>query len=453
MAVRVLIVEDDTGLREFCALVLERAGYEVVQAECGKAGQDALRSSSFDVVVTDLKMPLVGGLEVLRTAKQIDPDTAVILITGHPTVETAVKAMKSGASDFLLKPFTAEQLAAAVKAPLENRHSREAYGILRRELRKSVGVGGLVGRSDRMLQLFHDVQRAAAVDMNVLILGESGVGKEVVAKAIHDESIRRDRPFVPLNCAAIPEPLLEAEIFGYERGAFTGAQTSREGLLEFADKGTLLLDEICEMNPLLQAKLLRALEEGNARRVGGRKPVPFDVRFVAATNRNIRDEIRIGRFRQDLFFRIDVIEIEVPPLRDRPEDIPLLAAHFLEAAAGRRRPKLDGIRQEALDILMAHDWPGNARELRNAVERAAAYAKGPFIELEDLPQAVRTSGTAVMPGSFREWKERMLERLEQEFLRDALMANGGNVSRAARALQINRSTLQRRMRKQGSPAA
>jgi len=319
--------------------------------------------------------------------------------------------------------------------------------------RRAFTPNGLVGRSAGMLSLFDHIRRAASVDAHVLILGESGAGKEGVARAIHENSDRKGGAFLALNCAAIPETLLEAEVFGYERGAFTGAQVSKEGLLEAADGGTLLLDEVCELDPRLQAKLLRAVEEGAARRLGGRKLIPFDVRFVAATNREIHEEVQKGRFRQDFFFRIGVIEIRIPPLRQRREDIPLLAAHFLEACSSRHHLRIEGIAPEVLDLLMSYEWPGNIRELKNAVERAVAYARGPLITLADLPELVLQGAGRQGVQSFRAWKKDTLERLERKFLRDTLAEHGGIVSHAAKALGLHRSTLQRLMRKHHLPAA
>jgi DNA-binding NtrC family response regulator len=361
--------------------------------------------------------------------------------------------MKSGAFDYLMKPFSEEELLAVVGGALEKRRTKEAYGLLRGQLRRSFAPNGMVGRSRPMLALFDDIRKAAESDATVIILGESGAGKEQVARGTHENSGRRERPFLPINCAAIPENLLEAELFGHERGAFTGAQSSKEGLLEAADGGTLFLDELCELSLVFQAKLLRAVEEGAVRRVGGRKPIQFDVRFTAATNRDIRAEIRKGRFREDLFFRLDVIEIHVPALRDRREDIPLLAAHFLEASAPRRRTKIEGITQEAMEILTRYDWPGNVRELKNAIERALAYAVGAVITVEALPEAVRRGSELEAPHSFRLWKEKTLERLEREFLKRTLDEQRGNVSRAAKALGVHRSTLQRFMRRHRLSAA
>lgn len=450
---RILVVEDDPNLLATCAEVLQRAGYEVVTAASGEAAEADLRISAIDVVVADLKMPTMGGLEVLRIAKEADPDIIVILITGFPTVETAVEAMKSAAFDYLIKPFSMDQLLEVVGDSLERRRTREAYGVLRSQLRRSFSLSGIVGQTKRVFKLFDDVRKAALVDANVLILGESGAGKELLARAIHDNSARQGRPFLPITCAATPENLLEAELFGYDRGAFTGPQVTREGLLEAAEGGTLFLDEVSELSLRLQAKLLRALEERTVRRLAGRIPIPFDVRLMAATNRDIHEELRRGRFREDLFFRLDVIEIAIPPLRDRREDIPLLTAHFLEACSAHHGKDIVGVTQGALNLLIRYDWPGNVRELKNAVERAVASAKRPFITPEDLPPAVLIGAESQARSSFHEWKEKTLERLEKEFLEAALEEHGGNVTRAAKALGIHRSTLQRLMRRHKLPAA
>jgi DNA-binding NtrC family response regulator len=448
---RVLVVEDDRRVLEACAAILEQAGYVVARAESGRHAEALLHGSAVDAVVADLKMPAMGGLELLKIAKEVDPDIIVILITGYPAIETAVEAMKFGASDYLVKPFTQERLRDAVGKALEERRMKEAYGVLRSQLRRSFSLGGIVGQSRTVLQLFDDIRTAASVNANVLALGESGAGKELVARAIHDNSRRQGKPFVAINCAAIPETLLEAELFGYERGAFTGAETRKEGLFEAAHGGTVFLDEVCELTPNLQAKLLRALEEGAVRRLAGRQPIPFDVRFIAATNRDVQEEMRKGRFRGDLFFRIDLIEIHVPSLRERAEDIPLLAAHFLEAAVANYGKEIEGITRQAMELLTRHDWPGNVRELKNAVERAVIYARSPFITPAELPEAVLWGTLRHDRHRFREWREKTLERLEREFLERALAEHGGNVTHTAKALGIHRSTLQRLMRKHHLP--
>jgi len=452
-AERLLIVEDDANALGFYVEVLEQAGYEVITADSGPAAEVVLRTSAIDVVVTDLRMPKLDGLDILRIAKGAAPETVVILVTGFPAVETAVEAMKSGAVDYLVKPFSSHQLLAAVQGPIEKRRTKESFGLLRRQLRDSFTLGGLVGRSKAMLKLFDNIRKAAAGAANVLILGESGSGKELVARAVHENSSRRGKHFVPLNCAAIPDELLEAELFGYERGAFTGAHVSREGLLETANGGTLFLDEVCELSTHLQAKLLRALEESAVRHLGGRRPVPLDVRFMAATNRNVHEELRGQRFREDLFFRLNVIEIHVPSLRERREDIPLMVPHFLDACSAHSGKRLEGITPGALELLINHDWPGNVRELKNALERAVAYAEGPFIAPADFPESVTEGDEHQGPKPFHEWKEKTLDRLEREFLASSLEEHGENVTRTAKALGIHRSTLQRLMKRYNLPAA
>jgi DNA-binding NtrC family response regulator len=452
MSERTLVVEDDRSMLEACAEVLRRAGYDVLTAANSEAAQTLLKTEAIDAAVIDLVMPTMGGLDLLRAAKEADPEIAVVLITAFPTVETAVEAMKIGATDYLSKPFSPEQLLAAVRAAVEKRSARETHGLLKGQLRHLPQISGIVGRSRKLLALVDEVLKAAAVDASVLILGESGSGKELVARAIHDRSNRAAKPFVAINSAAIPENLLESELFGYERGAFTGALVAREGLLESANGGTVFLDEVGELSLRLQAKLLRALEERAVRRLSGRKAVPFDVRFMAASNRDLREEVARERFRKDLFFRLDVIEITVPPLRERRDDIPLLAAFFLEACLARAPQEISGISPAALELLTGYDWPGNVRELKNAVERAVAFAAGPVIVPDDLPATVTQGALRQSPGSYREWKEKTLERLEREYIESVLAEQEGNVTRAAQVLGIHRSTLQRLMRRLKLPA-
>jgi DNA-binding NtrC family response regulator len=452
MSERILVVDDDAATLDVCVEVLKRAGYEPLTAGSGQAAAAILRAEVVDAIVVDLRMPNMGGLELLQVAKEVDPNLVAILMTGYPTVETAVGAMKFGASEYLVKPFSPEQLLQVVQSGLNVRKTKEAHGLLRGQLRRSLVLGGMLGQGHRMRRLFEDIRRAAAVDASVLILGESGAGKELVARAVHENSPRQGKPFVAINCAAIPENLLESELFGYERGAFTGAVVARPGLLETAAGGTMFLDEVCDLTPPLQSKLLRALEESTLRRVGGRSPIPLDVRFVAATNHDIHQEVRAGRFREDLFFRLDVIELQVPPLRERREDIPLLATHLLETSSARLGKQLEGVTAEAMQLLVRYDWPGNVRELRNAMERAVAYARGPFVTPDDLPPAIVRDADAQAP-TFRQWKEKTLERLESDFLEKALEEHGGNVTRAAHALGIHRSTLQRLLRRLKTPGA
>ena len=449
MGERLLVVEDHAGLRDFCVATLDGAGYEVIGVGSSADAERVLRTSPVALVVTDLKLPGGSGLDVLKRAKEADPATAVVLITGFPAVDTAVAAMKAGAVDYLIKPFSADRLLEAVREGLSTRKRREVYEALRREV-DTFTVDGLVGRSPRMLQLFDRIRKAAAVDANVLILGDSGAGKERVARTIHSNSRRSRGPFVAINCAALPESLLEAELFGYERGAFTGAQSTRDGLLQAADGGTLLLDELCEMQPAIQAKLLRALEEGSVRRLGGRKPISFDVRFIAATNQDIRAAVRAGRFRHDLFFRIHIIEIVVPRLAERREDIALLAVHFLQTLSASRATPIEGIDPAALEALARYDWPGNVRELRNVIERAAAFAGGPIITLADLPDTIVPGAPAGAPLTFRAWKKETLERLAHGFIQQALDHHGGNISQTARTLGLHRSTIQRFLRRSPS---
>jgi DNA-binding NtrC family response regulator len=452
MSERILVVDDDPSTLELYAEALKRAGYEPLTSDSGQGAEAILQTEAVDAIVVDLRMPNMGGLELLQAAKDTDPNLVAVLMTGYPTVETAVEAMKFGASEYLVKPFSPEQLIRAVRSGLDVRRTKEAHGLLRSQLRRAFGVGGMLGQTQGMQRLFEDVRRAAAVDAAVLILGESGAGKELVARAVHENSPRQGKPFLAINCAAIPENLLESELFGHERGAFTGAVVSRPGLLETAAGGTMFLDEVCDLGVPLQSKLLRALEESSLRRLGGRSVIPLNVRFVAATNRDIHEEVRRGRFREDLFFRLDVIQLQVPPLRDRREDIPLLATSFLESCSARLGKQIEGVTAEAMQLLVRYDWPGNVRELKNAVERAVAYAQGPLVTAADLPQAVMRDAQTEPP-TFRQWKERTLERLERDFLEKALEEHGGNITHAAQALGIHRSTLQRLLRRLKPPVA
>jgi DNA-binding NtrC family response regulator len=430
---RILVAEDNPHVLALWAAMLERAGHEVTCVSSGAAAEQSLRTSAIDLLVTDLKLPAPGGLDLLRIAKQIDARIGVVLITGYPSVDTAVEAMKAGAVDYLVKPFSAEHLLALIASTLEAVAAREAYALLRTGA-QAFTVGGMVGRSRRMLELLDRARRAAAVDANVLILGESGAGKERVARTLHDNSARANGPFVAMNCTAIPETLLEEE------------------LLEAAHGGSLFLDELCELHPVRQAKLLRAIEEGGVRRLGSLKPAAFDVRFISSTNRDIAEYVRRERFRADLFFRLAVIELHVPPLRERREDIPLLAAYFLQASAGRRSATIEGFTSPALDALTAYTWPGNVRELRNVVERAAAFAREALITPADLPDSVIAARAAASSGTLRQWKQHAVRRLERQYITRALEDHGGNISRTARALGVHRSTLQRLMRRQGPPS-
>ena len=364
-------------------------GVRVVLASDGQAALERLQEGGIDLILTDLKMPGLTGLELLRAAKAIAPDVDVILLTAFGTVEEAVKAMKDGAYDFLTKPFQREQLLKVVRKALERRDLIEQNSALQQRLDDLLRQGDMIGASPAFRRMMTLVEQVADSSATVLVQGESGTGKELVARAIHERSSRRDGPFVAVNCAALPETLLESELFGYEKGAFTGAAGRKEGRFELADGGTLFLDEIADLSPVTQPKILRVLQEGEFERVGGTQTIRVDVRIVAATNQDLATLVRDKRFREDLFYRLNVITIQVPPLRERREDVPVLAQHFLRVYAAKNNRQLDGFSDEALGCLEAYSWPGNVRELENVVERAVVLARGARIEVADLPEAVR----------------------------------------------------------------
>jgi len=454
----VVIVDDDPTQCLVISRVLEREGYGVAVFHDGQSALDGLMLLLPDCLCLDMVMPGLSGLEVLQRVRARHLDLPVIVLTADTTVGSVVEAMRLGAYDYLGKPIDRTRLATAIRNAVE-RHGMERR--LKRLERVVEGrpYPGIVGASSRMRDLFTEIDRVAASDITVLVHGESGTGKELVARAIHENSGRRSGPFLAINCAAVPEPLMESELFGHEAGAFTGAASRRRGMLELADAGTLLLDEIGELPQPLQAKLLRALQERRFRRVGGADEIASDFRLLAATNRNLADDVRAGRFREDLYFRVAVFEIEVPPLRERREDIPLLARHFAdELSAGASRPGVE-LSPEACDTLVRHDWPGNVRELHNTIERALVVCNGGAIQPRDLPQRIRdagdgveavtpagTGGTASWPGA-----DGVLEiaELERRAIAEALRRTGGNHARAAQLLGLSRATLYRKLKQIG----
>jgi two-component system response regulator PilR (NtrC family) len=387
----VVVADDERSMRELLAIVLAREGYEVAVAENGRQALDAIAAGGADLLISDIRMPDMSGVEVLRAAKQQDPDFDGIFITAFASAETAVDALRLGACDYLTKPFDVDELKLRVRKALERRTLRRENVALKRLVGAPHCFGGMIGRGDAMLAVFRLIETIAATTSTVLITGESGTGKELAARAIHFHSLRRDRPFVALNCGALTETLLESELFGHVKGAFTGAAGPKKGLVEVAHEGTIFLDEIGEMSPGMQVKLLRVLQERKFRRVGGTDETEADIRIVAATNRDLRKEVTEGRFREDLYYRINVIPLHLPPLRERREDIALLAQHFLERFASEMGKAIEGFSPEARAALEAYAWPGNIRELENAVERAMALESSPVIGLASLPDAVRAA--------------------------------------------------------------
>jgi DNA-binding NtrC family response regulator len=459
---RILVVDDEPDMVDNVVRILRREGYRCLSATDGKKALEVLDAHRPDLLLTDLKMPGMDGMDLLRAAHETDPALPVIIITAFSSIESAVAAIKEGAFDYLPKNFSVEQLRVSVERALRQRHLQVENKNLREQLHTTFRFESLLGRSPAMARVFELVRKAARSDANILVQGESGTGKELIARAIHANSPRAPQPFIPVDCASLPEHLLESELFGHEKGAFTGAIRTKPGLMESADRGTLFLDEIGEMPLGLQAKLLRALQERQIRRVGGNQLVDVDVRVVSATNRDLRTAANKGEFRDDLFYRVNVIMIPLPPLREREGDVQLLAHAFLERYG---KGSLRGIEDDVLAALQAYRWPGNVRELQNVIERACALADGDRLRLADLPDYVIGGGAdagAVELGgadalqearsaghgmTLKDAKEHWLNVLEASYLRDLLGRHDGNVSAAAKAAGIDRKTFHRLINK------
>src|SRR4029077_10894900 len=376
---RILVVDDEPSMRELPAIVLRREGYDVLLSETRKRTIATLEREPVDILISDIKMPDLSGVDVLRAAKQIDQDILGIMITAFASTETAVEAMRLGACDYLSKPFDVDLLRMKVREKIENRQLKQENVLLKRTLGLAHQFTNIIGRSENMLDVFKMIETVARTNSTILLTGESGTGKGLVAQAIHFHSLRRDKPLVAVNCGALPEALLESELFGHMSGSFTGADANKKGLIEVAERGTVFLDEIGEMSGVMQVKLLRVLQERKFRRVGGLEEMQADIRVIAATNQDLAKLVADGRFREDLFYRINVIPIVLPPLRDRREDIPLLAEHFLAKYAEQMQKPVTNISRPAMDLLMRHDWPGNIRELENVLERAVALEATPTV--------------------------------------------------------------------------
>jgi DNA-binding NtrC family response regulator len=441
----ILVVDDDAEMRELVRDVLAERGHHVTTAGGGREALQRLAEEDYAAVLTDLRMKEMQGIELLGEIRRLYPDTGVILMTAFGSIETAVEAMKHGASDYLVKPVKTDELVRVVERVLREAALRREIARLRREVHKEYSFHQILGKSKPMQEVFDLIRRVADSPTNVLITGESGTGKELVAKAIHYNSDRRHAPFVPVNCAAIPEALLESELFGHVKGAFTDAKTDKRGLFEEAHTGTLFLDEISELPILLQAKLLRAIQEREIRRVGATKPIAVDVRIIAATNLSLADEVKAKRFRDDLYYRLNVIEVRMPPLRERREDIPLLVDAFLKKCAEARGKRVQGVSEAALALLVDYAWPGNVRELENVVERAVTLSRGDKIMPEDLPPAIQ--GARGDRRILDEAAERTLplEEVEKEYILRILEKTGGNKYQAAHILGIDRKTLYRKL--------
>jgi DNA-binding NtrC family response regulator len=449
---RVLIADDERPQRDILQMILEAEGFETAAAVNGRQALEAARATPFDIVLTDLKMPDLNGIELLSELQQAQPGQCVIIMTAHGTIDSAVDAMRKGAFDYLTKPLEKDELLLVLRRAMERNQLVRENRRLREELRTRFRLESIVGAHGSMQDVFRIVHKVAQSTSTVLIYGESGTGKELVARALHHESDRRSRPFYAVNVAALPESILEAELFGHEKGAFTGADSRKIGLFEQASGSTLFLDEVGDLKRDLQVKLLRTLQEREILRVGGTERVKVDVRIVAATNLDLERAVREGRFREDLYYRLNVIPITLPPLRDRRTDIPLLVDHFLAKYAGGTRRSVG---KEALEVLIAYDWPGNVRELESVIERVLLLAENEKIVPSDLPASVRTRVATPRGALDLDIPEQGidLDAVEESLMLKALEKAGGNVSRAARLLGLSRRTLQYRMAKlQGAPA-
>jgi len=457
MAAKILVVEDEHAIRLALKGLLKREGHEVELAEDGEIATARLRDQAFDLVITDLALGRgASGMDVLRVAKEERPETAVIMITAHGSEKIAVEAMKTGADDYVPKPFDNDELRVVVARSLERHRLERENRALRERLQREFGFDQLIGSGAKMRRVFETIQKVAETDLSVLIRGESGTGKELVAQALHESSRRRAQPFVAVNCAAINKELVESELFGHEKGAFTGADARRIGRFEAADGGTIFLDEIGDMAPETQAKVLRVLEERKLERVGSTETIEVDVRVVSATHRDLEERAKEGAFREDLYYRLKVVEIELPPLRERIEDLPALSDRFLSQVAERLERDKKILSEEALARLSRHDWPGNVRELRNVLERAAVLAAGVEIgeadlsldaDLEHVP-----SESPDLDVPFSEAKKQTVERFERRYLSEALREHEGNVSRTANAIGMVRQSLQQKIRELGLKA-
>jgi len=453
---KILIIDDEAEILENCRRILNRSGYDCVLLQESEDFAQVLKTELPDLILTDLRMPKKDGMTVLKEAKAVNPDIVVLLFTAYGTIKSAVEACKSGAFDYILKPFSAEQLRIAVNRGFKQKRLADENKYLRSQLKEAYGFNRIIGKSTSLQKVLELVKKVSKTEANVLIQGDSGTGKELIARNLHIHSERSHRPFVPVDCASLPENLLESELFGHEKGAFTDAHATRPGIFEYADGGTLFLDEIGELSITLQSKLLRTLQEHQVRRVGGRKLIDVDVRIITATNKNLPKAVAEGNFREDLFYRINVITIPLPPLSERGEDIPLLANHFLKHFSKGNINEVNAISRKAMELLERYHWPGNIRELQNVMERAVSLTASKTIVPDDLPEQIRLAGiqdACVSPvlsatgSNYKEAKKDWLDLFEKQYLSDLLKRHNGNISKAALEAQINRKTIHRLLKR------
>ncbi len=445
----ILVVDDDASHRTMLRTLLSGWGYGITEADDGSTAVEKVHGQPFDLILMDIRMIKVSGLQALSEIKAFNPAIPVIIMTAYSSVETAVEALKTGAYDYLTKPLDFDELRLAMERAMDHTHLREENRMLRETLGSHFDRRNIIGRSQAMVKLLDTVAQVAPTEATILITGESGTGKEMIAGAVHFNSPRKNASFVKINCAAITESLLESELFGHEKGAFTGAYRRKEGKFVLAHKGSLFLDEISEMSPAMQVKLLRVLQEREFTRVGGEDLIKVDVRVIAATNKDLLQEIGAGRFRDDLFYRLNVVTLVLPPLRDRREDVPLLAQHFLGIFSEKNRKRIKGFTPRAMDCLLRHEWPGNVRELMNAVERGVVLSQTDYLDMQDLPLILeKSSGESKFTTEGRSpADDRSLEEVERAAILNALQMSKGNKSEAARRLGITRKTLLAKLRK------
>jgi len=449
----VLIIDDEPLMRISISDALKAEGYNVASAATGSDGLKAIKDASYDVVITDLRLPEVDGVQILKACRQISPNTKVLMITAYGSVDTAVEAMKIGAYDYITKPFSMDELILTVKRLIELRDLEDENLYLKDKIGERYDFSGIIGRSEKMLDIFEKIKIIAPTDTTVLITGESGTGKELVANAMHFNSLRKNEAFIKVSCAALPETLLEAELFGHERGAFTGALKLKKGRFELAHKGTLFLDEIGEINQTVQVKLLRVLQEHEFERLGGTSTISVDVRIIGATQRDLKKEVQKGNFREDLYYRLNVVPVQLPPLRDRKEDILLLMEHFLKVYSKQMNKPLKGICLEAREFMLKYDFPGNIRELENAVKRAVTLSRDKEIQPWDLPEDIcticRESGNMGKKLNYSETLPTAISLFEKQYISRVLEETRGNKTLASKVLGISRKTLWEKSRSYG----
>ena len=449
---KILVVDDDQGMREFLEILLAREGYDVALASGGKEAIGLCRKHKFDLAITDLKMPKVDGIDVLKSIREISPETMVILITAFASGETALAAMKEGAHDYLEKNFDVEDLKTVIKDALSKKGVKEEDAVFMKDVEIALSFGNMIGKSKGMLKVYSLVRKVADTVANILITGESGTGKELVARAIHENSSRKDKSFVVINCGGIPENLLESELFGYMKGSFSGAHVDKPGLFEVAHKGTIFLDEIGELPPFLQVKLLRVVQEKTFRRIGGAEDIKVDVRIISATNQDLEQKVKNGAFREDLYYRLNVIPVKIPPLRERNEDIPLLTSYFIEKYSKEFKKEIKKISPYAIQLLMKYPFPGNVRELENIIERSVALETTNIILPENLviPGAGGIDEDAGLSAGIPEEGVNLneeLTRIERLLIKKALQKTNGSKTKAAKLLNVSFDSLRYRLEK------